>query len=194
LQVIAVPYKEGSHVPSKWADFIPIIEQLQELHKLGYVHGDIRGFNVVFADDKGGLIDFDFSGKPKDKKKYPPGYRRSLDDGIRKGDGDVTSRHNKLQFWHDWYALGHLIFRSFIIKSPSNEASQTFNLWERMIEWTAISKPPSQQQINELIDLLRNLDRAGLSVEPNSDFQDDLDAMNKSIVTKKGATGSPLKM
>ncbi len=192
--MIAVPYKEGSHVPSKWADFIPIIEQLQELHKLGYVHGDIRGFNVVFADDKGGLIDFDFSGKPKDKKKYPPGYRKRLSDGIRKGDGDVTSRHNKLQFWHDWYALGRLIFHIFKIKHPSNAASQPVDYLKRMNEWTAISEPPSQKKIDELIDFLKNLDRAGFSVEPDDNFQDDLDAMNKSIVTKKGATGSPLKM
>jgi hypothetical protein len=98
-----------------------------------------------------------------------------------------------MEFWHDWYALGHLIFHIFKIKHPSNAASQSVDHYKRMNEWTDMSEPPSQKKIDELIECLRNLDREGFTLEPNSRFQDDLDAMKKSVVTKKGATGSPLK-
>ncbi len=94
LELIALPYKEGSHIVTKLTDFIPIIRQLQELHGQGYVHGNIRGFNVLFSENGGGLIDFDFSRTPDDT--YPPEYRQALTDGFRKGDGNAESEGNKL--------------------------------------------------------------------------------------------------
>ena len=64
LQVIMTPYRHGSHVAKKAKWFIPIIDDLDELHKKGLVHGDIRGFNTVFGGKGGGcLIDFDFGGR-----------------------------------------------------------------------------------------------------------------------------------
>jgi len=192
LQVIAVPYKEGSHMASKWTDFIPIIRQLQKLHNVGYVHGDIRGFNVVFAGNEGGLIDFDFSGKPP-HKTYPPGYRDSLCDGSRKGSGDAKSRHNKLEFWHDWYALGRLIFRIHHVNPPLIEGTVLFNRWFGMlIKWIDVTTMPRDEDIDGLIDLLTNLDKADFSVGRDSNFNDDLEADHQCNVTKEGATGSPL--
>eukprot|EP00980_Cylindrotheca_fusiformis_P027135 scaffold19006_cov75-Cylindrotheca_fusiformis.AAC.1 len=49
LLIIAVPYRHGSHVAKKPKDFVPIINQVRELHKAGFVHGDIRAFNTVFG-------------------------------------------------------------------------------------------------------------------------------------------------
>jgi hypothetical protein len=174
LQVIAVPYKEGSHMASKWTDFIPIIRQLQTLHNVGYVHGDIRGFNVVFAGNDGGLIDFDFSGKPEHKKTYPPGYRDSLCDGSRIGSGDAKSRHHRLEFWHDWYALGRLIFRIHHVNPPLIEGTVLFNRWFGMrVKWENITTMPSFENIDALIKLLKCLDEAGFSVQPCLKFRQD---------------------
>ncbi len=120
----------------------PPFEQLRELHKNGYVHGDIRGFNVLFSENGGGLIDFDFSGTPDDT--YPPGYRRSLTDGDRIGDGKPESEDKKLAFWHDWYALGKLIFSYHDIKPPSEAGSE---LAQSLSHWT---ETPSETKISEL--------------------------------------------
>jgi tRNA A-37 threonylcarbamoyl transferase component Bud32 len=67
-------------VARKLTSFVPVISQLEALHSKGFVHGDIRGFNVVFGktDEEGWLIDFDFGGKLG--RKYPKGYRTALDD------------------------------------------------------------------------------------------------------------------
>ena len=108
LLVITMPYQHGSHAADKPKVFLPIISQLEELHKKGFVHGDIRAFNTVFGkeDNKGWLIDFDFRGK-QIQSKYPKGYQNCLYDGDHIGDAEDES---KILKWHDWYTLGHLIF------------------------------------------------------------------------------------
>ncbi len=173
LQVISVPYKEGSHVATKLTDFIPIIQQLQALHGRGYVHGDIRAFNVVFGREGAGLIDFDLSGKPN--TTYPPGYKMKLLDGDRIGNGEAESRHNKLEFWHDWYALGKMIFQIHIVEPPLDASVDEMTmLFDVYYYWRAISETPDEKKIGELILHLERLEEAGFSVKPNLAFEEDL--------------------
>ena len=135
LLIIAFPYKSGMHYASRPVDFIPVIDELKKLHRLGYVHGDIRGFNVVYGGNSG-LIDFDFGGIPG--KPYPKGYRQKLNDGWRLGSGHARLPHNQLQYYHDWYALGKLMFAFHRWTAPSNSASdadrqrysKTSSYWE----------------------------------------------------------------
>jgi serine/threonine protein kinase len=183
------------HIATKLTNFIPIIHQLQELHAKGYVHGDIRGLNVVFEENGGGLIDFDFSGMPE-KDTYPPGYRQSLNDGDRIGDGNAKSEDNKLAFWHDWYALGQLIFNVNKVKPPSNSTMDADELLLSRTEknWMEISEPPSEAKIIELISTLRRLEQARFTVVPKSKFRKDFNAAGVPNVTKLGATGSPLQV
>ena len=133
LLVIATPFHDGVHYATLPGHFIPIIEHLEQMHQNGFVHGDIRAFNMVLEykneDPKqeteesthlGWLIDFDFGGyvgtelKGESnlqqscgylKPKYPSGYVHNLDDGFRLGRaGDAITKS------HDWYAVGHIIF------------------------------------------------------------------------------------
>jgi serine/threonine protein kinase len=166
LLVISVPYKKGSHIVNKLTDFIPIIQQLQELHAKGYVHGDIRGFNVLFSENGGGgLIDFDFSGTPE-KDSYPPGY-----------------------------ALGQLMFTYHDIEVPSEAELIDWKVRGAAQDyWKKISEPPSEAKIIELIKTLEHLEQAGFTVEPNSNFQKEANSTRALNVTKQGATGSPLQV
>jgi len=84
LLIIATPYRDGGHVAKSAKVFLPVIAQLELLHKKRFVHGDIRAFNTVFGeqDNEGWLIDFDFGGQIG-ATCYPDGYRRNLDDGVR---------------------------------------------------------------------------------------------------------------
>lgn len=85
LLLLATPYRVGGHVAKRPKAFLPIIDQLEALHKEGFAHGDIRAFNTVFTeqDGQGYLIDFDFGGKFG--RFYPKGYRHTLPDGMRLG-------------------------------------------------------------------------------------------------------------
>jgi hypothetical protein len=49
LLVIGTRYRHGRHHAEKPTEFLPIIEHLEYLHGRGYVHGDIRAFNMVLG-------------------------------------------------------------------------------------------------------------------------------------------------
>ena len=118
LQVIMTPYRPGTHVATKPTQFLSIIDQLEQLHKKGFVHGDIRAFNTVFDEENGraGLIDFDFGGRLG--RKYPNGYRKMLADGNRRCDINSST----IQKLYDSIALGRLMFEVYKLKPQ--EATQ----------------------------------------------------------------------
>ena len=192
LQIIAFPYKSGRHHASKPADFIPVIDQLKKLHENGYVHGDIRGFNVLFGEN-GGLIDFDFGGIPG--KAYPKGYREILKDGWRLGTGDAGLPHNQLQFYHDWYALGKLMFSFYEWTAPPNSATVADRLRysETMSKWNNLKPTAATDEDIEQLKLdLKCFDQYW-KVCPMIALANELSRCQKknSMDTFGGATGSP---
>ena len=192
----------------KLTSFVPVISQLEALHSKGFVHGDIRGFNVVFCatDEEGWLIDFDFGGQPG--RKYPKGYRTALDDGLRLGD---AKGETKILPWHDWFALGTLLFSIHKMLPPVErngaemDGLQHFGkgvknsltaeeLWEqvRMAGFcTHINKKPTSGEIAELKEFLCHLDQQGWTVVPHPPFQQQLLLNTGPKATNPGATGSP---
>ena len=173
LQIIALPYKNGKHYATNPTDFIRIIDQLEKLHSLGYVHGDIRAFNVLFGDE-GSLIDFDFGGIPG--KAYPQGYKQMLSDGWRLGTGDSERDDNKLQFYHDWYALGILMFTIHDWNEPPNasDASQIRFTFKLQRKWNNLDSTPTPAEIEKLKEDLKYFNQQHWTVSPSRRFARDL--------------------
>jgi serine/threonine protein kinase len=150
ILVISIPYLTGFHIAEKPSDFIPVIDHLVALHDSGFVHGDIRGYNILVrggTDEKSGyLIDFDFGGC-KIAAKYPSGYRTELVDGNRKGKVD-----EKIMPWHDWYALGRLIFDIHKLKDPPRDREVTLEeeVYVRRMKdfWLDVKQAPSDTDVN----------------------------------------------
>lgn len=205
LKIISIPYRKGSHIAKTPNAFLPIIDQLEKLHKAGFVHGDIRAFNTVFGDNEkdGWLIDFDFGGRStNDSPKYPPGYKSELGDGLRIGEeNDVITK------WHDWYALYHLIF-SIHTFNPKNDMEEidkiatAYKLYKLATNVNTLTKQPvdpSNEDRDSIILqikwLLGRLKEEEWVVSPGPKFLKALikcgsDA-NKIGPTKQTATGSP---
>jgi hypothetical protein len=59
LTIISTPFHKGRHWAKSPAEFVPIVQHLEKLHADGFVHADIRAFNIVFNGDEGRLIDFE---------------------------------------------------------------------------------------------------------------------------------------
>jgi serine/threonine protein kinase len=145
--VISIPYLDGKHVATRPKAFIPIIDHLVALHNDGFVHGDIRAYNTVLKSDnnkdpEGWLIDFDFGGR-KTEAKYPDGYNINPDDGLRY----PGRKGGEIETWHDWYALGHLIFHIHRFKRPQYATSEegALCIYMRMYNfWTRIHKNPTE--------------------------------------------------
>ena len=195
LRIIAFPYKNGTHGAKQPTDFIPIIDELIKLHSLGYVHGDIRGFNVVFGDESG-LIDFDLSGIPG-KRTYPQGYREDLRDGFRLGTGYTGDDDNKLDFYHDWFAFGNLMFIYHDWNAPPNFASEAESrLNKTLVKWSKLKSHPSSGELENLKDDLRYVDHQKWTVCPTKVFAEELSRFKNQerMDAFRGATGSPEPM
>ena len=195
LLVIATPFRKGLHFAKFPTDFLPIIAHLQKLHKAGYVHGDIRAYNTVFSEQKGGpgfLIDFDFSGK-KGNAFYPKGYNPLLPDGYRRGEGG-----KEIKVWEDWSAFGKLTFQVHQFDPPLGGKGNDVDLWLKFTAnqkyWSNINGDVPPNKIAELKDLLEELDEKNWVVKPGDIFNDYLEKSKTSgLRTKQGATGSPPK-
>jgi serine/threonine protein kinase len=84
VQIISVPYIDGTHMPTNTFQLAAIGSQLQYMHQIEWKHGDLRLCNMVFTrnKDEAYLIDFDFSGKGN--IRYPPNFAEYLPDaGLR---------------------------------------------------------------------------------------------------------------
>jgi hypothetical protein len=191
LLVIATPFRKGRHFAKCPTDFLPIIAHLETLHGVGYVHADIRAYNTVFSEQKGGpgfLIDFDFSGR-KGKAVYPKGYNPLLPDGYRSGEGG-----EKIKVWEDWSAFGKLTFQVHQFDPPGGGIGNDINLWLKFTAyqkyWSNINDDVPPNKIEELKNLLEELDEKNWVVKPGDIFNNFLEKSKTSgLRTKQGATG-----
>ena len=197
LLIIATPYRVGDHVAKSVKAFLPLIEQLLLLHKKGFVHGDIRAFNVVFNDDdqddnkKSCLIDFDFGGPIGETTCYPEGYRQTLDDGSR-----IGAAREKIEMWHDWFALWKLIFHVHDIAVPDDASAELDKKFLRISKFRVADLNTHQKveaAIKELKSLLGEVIEQEWVVTPSDVFMMALkdNATSQVKDTCKGATGSP---
>jgi hypothetical protein len=203
VRFMEVEYRKGIHSASRPTHFLPIIAHLQYLHARGFVHGDIRAFNTVFDYDKdddskiprGRLIDLDFSGRDG-KATYPDGYKQSLVDGTRIGNGETSVAH-VLQMWHDWYAMGRLIFDIHKLVPPKGHAHD--KIYWRSLQlkefWLDLERCPLENEIDNLKKMLSRLDCEGWTVQPNQLFGAYLEGgpAKPGLHTMQGATSSPIK-
>ena len=190
LQVISVPYEDGNHVCTSVEEAICLIEQLEELHENGNVHGDIRGLNCVFHSESktAKFIDFDFGGK-HGKTTYPSHYQIGLKDGNRVPCAEHGAIIHK---WHDISAL----FGMFRMLYKGNL------IWcvDAVEEQVEVSKDDTDQErdtkFGKMLSLLKNMLREleDRKVKPLPSFQLFLDSLNpKSGATQKGREGTPIK-
>lgn len=121
LLVLSVPYHEGRHYAKSIAEFVPLVKKLKALHEAGFVHGDIRCFNIVFSEKDSHFIDYDLGGATDGKGDGPPypfGYTFVLRDGSRVGTVGEAIRDV-----YDWSALVSALFECHMILPPEGSQS-----------------------------------------------------------------------
>jgi hypothetical protein len=182
LLIIATPYRIGCHVATRPTDFLPIIDHLIKLHEQNFVHGDIRGYNMVFhrpfvvhegtntsqdTDSEipaGWLIDFDCGGYDG-SVEYPSEYTKCLEDGDRHAAGRDDGKIFK---WHDWYALGTLMFHFHRFVRPKGvclEVMMGCGIYDIEGFWSHLEKHPSPDDINRLKNFLCEAELLGWTLK-----------------------------
>jgi hypothetical protein len=138
------------------------------MHADGFVHADIRAFNIVFNGDEGRLIDFDFSGKVGEAK-YPDGYVHYLDDGHR-----VGRSLQKVEKWHDWAALLNVIFVVHGLQPPLGSID-LLNRWNDLLWFFNTDQTPEAVKglAGELITFLKAVE-GELQFRPTNAFKEGL--------------------
>jgi serine/threonine protein kinase len=200
LKVITTPYHNGVHYATLPNQFVPIVDYLERMHANGYVHGDIRAYNMVLnyensKDLKGWLIDFDFGGRIDESPKYPSGYVKSLDDGFRRGEPGET-----ITVEDDWFALGQVIFQCYSLdhKNKSSVFQELGQLVSLQDEFKSLIRMRGSLVHKAAAKALR--DYLSLAVKNSFEFvledcfEESLKQCNQVPRTKSnGATGSPPK-
>jgi hypothetical protein len=108
VRIIKYKFVNGTHFASKVSHFLQIAKCIEDMHKAGIIHGDVRGFNMLHPHPKfvvgqiemSLLIDFDLCGSPGDK--YPPGYSERV---IENQFDRCGSKEENMMMYHDWYEL-----------------------------------------------------------------------------------------
>jgi hypothetical protein len=104
LTLVKYPLIVGKHVPATMGEVSAVVEQLNKLHELRVVHGDVRAFNIVFGA-KSRLIDFDFAGMAG-LKRYPAGFKSDLNDTERHTE---AKENQLLEKQHDNHSLAWIL-------------------------------------------------------------------------------------
>ena len=202
IKIIATPYHKGKHYATHPKQFFPILNYLEEMHNNGWVHGDIRAYNMILNYEepehpKGWLIDFDFGGRIDENPKYPRGYVKILHDGFRLGE-----KGKSITFEDDWYALGQVIFQCYVMnhKNKSLLLELSGKLVSLQIKFQEL-QDEGFLTCGAAAELLREYlcyaDVKGFELGFNDIFFESLTECNMLLedprTNSKGATGSPPK-
>jgi RIO1 family len=180
VMVLSSPRLPGHHYASSVQQMLHAVKELDRMHTAGYVHGDIRAYNMIFNDDGVRLIDFDFSGKiGHNSTRYPQGYVQKLKDGSRVGNAG-----DPIVAWHDWRALIMVLFdRHDVTPHDENrnyeEIVGLFAKRKSFLQSFAKGRDPDASEIEELKAFLRRIIDWDVSLHP--EFEADLEKSGLAI-------------
>ena len=104
--MLAYTYSEGDQIPTSMEGFAGVVGAPHIIHEQGFVHGDVRAYNIVFSQDSSFLIEYNLARKAG--ARYPIGfvhYEQERHPAARAGY-QMYPLHDPL---HDRYALGIII-------------------------------------------------------------------------------------
>jgi len=145
LVLISYDYVKGDHTPSKVHQLLSVLLTVLNMHDAGYVHGDIRMYNVVFpeASDKlkldasysvtqasAVLIDYDLADKVDGtaSSTYPARFNCEIHDGGRHPDAKPNQPKEKV---HDVYS----VWRLFCCCTVTEPDPQNIGLWDQLLKY-----------------------------------------------------------
>ncbi len=123
---------QGSHGPASAHKFLPVVDQLINMHDEGTCHADIRGCNMVFPADGASafLIDFDYSVMEIEGWAYPNNWtEEELADTKRH---HTAKRGMPILKVHDVYSFGTVM--ALFIPVDEQQTSIWANLCAPLLE------------------------------------------------------------
>jgi hypothetical protein len=128
IVIIRYDYQDGIHVASKVSHFRDIAKIIETMHDSDFVHGDVRGFNMLHPHSEESLnglkrsclIDFDLA-RMNEKDKYSLGFSQTSPEIL----GDRIGKLGKcMKFQHDWVELGATMDEYQVKANDTGNSSQ----------------------------------------------------------------------
>jgi serine/threonine protein kinase len=113
-----------------------VLKQIEILHDLGFVHGDLLPRNLTFSDDAGYVIDFDLM--RKENELYVSGYNGEIP-RYRHSD---AKPFNEMKKAHDVWALAQMTMTFFDIGALEN--CQTVADLLLVVNYTSVQPKPAE--------------------------------------------------
>jgi hypothetical protein len=207
LVAIGVPYRHGRHYATNIKDFAPLLRHWRRLHELGFVHGDVRGFNMAMINENEGfLIDLDNGGHVNGTignppRYYPDGYNFGLADGARPKRPD----RSPITMKDDLEAMANFMFGLYkSVKGSSGVKLDDQDDLEECVSTLEVGSVEAALRVHD--SLLQFVDGAEWSVRPATvHLRDALEHFGYDLKKPPGqvvkgrvgtdpATGSPSKL
>ena len=118
IKILEYDFIEGKSWPSSTKGWTLVLKQIETVHSLGYVHGDLLPRNIVFSGETGYVIDFDLM--RLENTPYVSGYNAALAP-YRHVDAKAGEEMKKE---HDVHALAHMTIQFFDSGSNDIEAAK----------------------------------------------------------------------
>eukprot|EP00980_Cylindrotheca_fusiformis_P015553 scaffold4438_cov91-Cylindrotheca_fusiformis.AAC.1 len=123
-------------------------------------------------------LDFDIGGKIGGSTMYPTGYSIFRPDGVSTGID-----RQEILTWHDWFALGQLIFHVHRIEEPEEVTDEItdaslLKLSRLSYQWEELDNDPPPEMIEQLKEFLCDLDERGWTAKPKGQFKRVTEKMN----------------
>ena len=100
IKVLEYNFIEGNHWPFSTKAWIMVLKQVEIVHSLGFVHGDLLPRNLIFSGEDGYVIDFDLM--RKENVRYVSGYDNAAFPEYRHREAMAGEKMKKE---HDVWAL-----------------------------------------------------------------------------------------
>jgi serine/threonine protein kinase len=117
IKILEYDFIESDGLPPSKEAWIMVLKQIEVVHSLGYVHGDLLPRNLIFSGESGYVIDFDLMRKEDVKDvEYVSGYNSDFPPYRH----PHTRAGEKMKKEHDVWALARMTASFFGIEAAGN--------------------------------------------------------------------------
>jgi serine/threonine protein kinase len=148
IKILVYDYIKGTHWPASKDGWIQVMKQVQTMHSLNFVHGDLLPRNLIFLGKEGYVIDFDLM--REENYPYVSGYNSDFRP-YRHKDAYANAEMKKE---HDVWALAQM-------------SQEYFNIPEKAIDLDEI------REVSKLLEYFEKNDVAVKNLPPDAHFSED---------------------
>jgi hypothetical protein len=148
IKILVYDYIKGTRRPASKDGWIEVMKQVQTMHSLNFIHGDLLPRNLIFSGNEGYVIDFDLM--RQENHPYVSGYNSDFRP-YRHKDANANAEMKKE---HDVWALAQM-------------SKEYFDFPEKVIDADEVT------EVSKLLEYFEKTDVTVKNLPPDASFTED---------------------